>query len=134
MYDKGKVIAGLVIFFGLLSFPFWYTVAKGKAGYAPDLQAEIAKAKVMGSCVLPAGEMRANHMDLLNGWRDDAVRNGVRDYRTSDGRTFTTSLTNNCLNCHKSKKNFCDQCHDYMGVNPYCWNCHVIPEDLEGSK
>ena len=36
MYDKGKILAGLFIFFGVLSFPFWYTVAKGKAGYVQD--------------------------------------------------------------------------------------------------
>ena len=70
-------------------------------------------------------------MDLLNEWRDDAVRHGVRDYRTADGRTFTMSLTNNCLDCHESKKNFCNTCHDYMGVSPYCWDCHIEPKENE---
>jgi hypothetical protein len=134
MYDKGKVILGLVIFFGLLFFPLWYTVAKGRANYAPDLRAELEKAAAIGSCVLKKGEMRANHMALLNTWRDDAVRRGVREYTAWDGRNVTMSLTNNCLQCHKSKKNFCDTCHDYLGVKPYCWNCHVIPEELEVSK
>ena len=30
-----------------------------------------------------------------------------------------------CLDCHKNKSNFCDKCHDYMGVKPYCWECHA---------
>ena len=137
MYDKGKIIAGLVIFFGLLSFPFWYTVATGNAGYdpGPEIVEELEKLReergATLNCMLPADEMRTNHMDLLNEWRDLAVREGVREYKTEDGASYPMSLTNNCLDCHKSKKNFCDKCHDYMGVTPYCWDCHVIPEDLE---
>ena len=127
MYDRGKVVLGLVIFFGLLSFPFWYTTAKGKVGYEPELE----KAAKGEHCILPSGEMAAEHMALLNTWRDDAVRRGIRIYTAEDGTKYTMSLTNTCLDCHQSKKNFCDQCHDYMGVQPYCWNCHVIPEDLE---
>lgn len=135
MYDKGKILAGLVIFFGLLSFPFWYTIATGNAGYYPEVEKvpEAVKAREGGACMLPADEMRANHMDLLNEWRDLAVREGVRQYEV-EGRAYPMSLTNTCLNCHQSKKNFCDKCHDYMGVTPYCWTCHVIPEDLEVNR
>jgi hypothetical protein len=29
--------------------------------------------------------------------------------------------------CHTSKKEFCDRCHDYTSVTPYCWDCHLAP-------
>lgn len=130
MYDKGKILAGLVIFFGLLSFPLWYTTAKGKAGYMPELE-KAAKGK---HCVLPTEEIRAGHMQLLNDWRDEAVREGDRVFRAWDGSTCVKSLTRTCLGCHRSKERFCDRCHDYMAVDPYCWNCHVAPEEAEEGK
>ena len=127
MYDKGKILFGLLIFFGLLSIPLWYTVGQGSSDYVPELD----KAVRGDTCVMAdVAEMRANHMDLLNEWRDLAVREGVRTHTTEDGRKFTMSLTNTCLDCHKSKAGFCDKCHDYLGVTPYCWECHVVPEDL----
>ena len=79
-------------------------------------------------------KMVAEHMNLLNEWRDLAVREGQRDHVAEDGKTYDMSLTRTCLDCHQSKKKFCDQCHDYLGVKPYCWNCHVNPEDLEEIK
>ena len=126
MNDKGKIFAGLVIFFGVLSFPFWYTVAKGNAGYAPELE----KAAKWEQCVLDREEMIPDHMELLNEWRDLVVREGARDHVTEDGRTFDMSLTNTCLDCHPNKDKFCDQCHDYLGVHPYCWDCHINPKEF----
>ena len=130
MYDKGKILTGLVIFFGLLSFPFWYTTAKGKAGYVPELE----KAVKGERCVLPVDEIRAGHMQLLNDWRDEAVRGGDWVFRSPEGTPYVKSLTNTCLDCHRSRKRFCDRCHDYMAVDPYCWNCHVAPDELEEGK
>jgi hypothetical protein len=26
-----------------------------------------------------------------------------------------------------SKKQFCEECHTYASVKPYCWECHVVP-------
>ncbi|MCF7809732.1 hypothetical protein K9N50_01950 [bacterium] len=33
-----------------------------------------------------------------------------------------------CIECHSNKEQFCDRCHTYMSVDPYCWDCHIIPE------
>jgi hypothetical protein len=33
-----------------------------------------------------------------------------------------------CLGCHKNKSEFCDRCHSYSGVDPYCMDCHVLPK------
>jgi hypothetical protein len=39
------------------------------------------------------------------------------------------SLTRTCLDCHSNKAEFCDRCHTYMAVDPYCWDCHVEPKE-----
>jgi len=138
MYDKGKIITGLIIFFGLLSIPLWYTMANEKEGAREtsilDSLEKVDRASKGDKCVLDVDEMRANHMDILNDWRDLVVREGIRTHKTEDRGSFKMSLTNGCLDCHKSKAKFCDLCHDYMGVKPYCWECHVIPEELEVNK
>ena len=80
-------------------------------------------------CVEATPFMRDSHMKLLIQWRDQVVRENMRLYKGSDGKTYTMSLTNTCLNCHSNKEQFCDQCHNYVGVSPNCWNCHIIPEE-----
>ncbi len=71
-----------------------------------------------------------NHMDLLNEWRDTVVRKGERRYVSASGRAFDMSLTRTCMSCHTSKKEFCDSCHNYLAVVPYCWDCHVEPKEV----
>lgn len=139
MYNRGKILLGLVIFFGLCSIPFWYTIATGKASYEVDLTAALetaqARADALGykGCIMEAEEMIPEHMGLLNDWRDEVVREGLRDHvrKYEDGteETFDKSLTRTCLGCHEEKSQFCDQCHDYTGVKPYCWDCHVDPKE-----
>ena len=146
MHDKGKILLGLVIFFGILSFPFWFTVASGNAGYAPhdteEFKAELEKAKARAvalgkgeECVLETQEMIPKHMELLNAWRDEAVREGGRTHvrEMDDGKKYEydKSLTRTCLDCHSNKSQFCNQCHDYLGVDPFCWDCHVDPMEVE---
>ena len=123
MYNAGKILAGIVIFLGLVLVPLWWSLATGAEVRAPEL----VLPQGQPGCVLPAAEMRASHMELLNDWRDLAVRQGDRIMNTSDGRTYTRSLTGTCLGCHTDKAKFCDRCHDYAAVTPYCWDCHVVP-------
>jgi len=122
MYDKGKVVAGLVIFVLIMTFPFWYNL--GKAAPAPELKLT-EKAKAAKECVRDTAYMKAEHMQLLDVWRDEVVRNGKRDYVNEKGKHFSMSLSNTCLDCHSNKAEFCDRCHNYSSVNPYCWDCHV---------
>ena len=126
MYDKGKVIAGLVIFAVLLTFPFWYNL--GKAAPAPEIKLS-AKAKAAGACVESKEFMRTEHMQLLNVWRDEVVRSAKRVYTNSSGKQFEMSLSNTCLDCHSEKAEFCDKCHNYASVTPYCWDCHIDPKE-----
>ncbi len=125
MYDSGKIIIGLFIFVLLITFPIWYN--HGDAGEVPKLE----KPRNATQCVLPAEEMRAEHMQLLNQWRNDVLRDGDRGFVVEiDGKMYQKSLMNTCMKCHTSKENFCDKCHAYASVSPYCWDCHIAPEDM----
>jgi hypothetical protein len=124
MNDAGKVIGGLVIFLLIVTSPMWYHLAKGEAPVGPDP----AIAPDAGTtCVAETQYMRAKHMDLLNQWRDDVVRKNHRTYVGLNGEEFDMSLSRTCMGCHSNKAEFCDRCHDYTGVKPYCWDCHVEP-------
>ncbi len=124
MHDTGKIIAGLGIFLVLVTFPFWFGVTGGDSSYVPE--PELPENE--DSCVESKEYMRNFHMGLLNQWRDAVVRDGKREYISStNGKRYEMSLSNGCIECHVSKVNFCDQCHNYVGVDPYCWDCHVEP-------
>lgn len=126
MHYGGKIIIGLVIFVGLVVSPFVLNI--GKANFKqPELKLPANEKK----CVESLEYMRENHMQLLNEWRDWALRDGKRTYTNHAGKEFTISLQNTCMKCHTSKAEFCDKCHNDAGVSPYCWDCHVQPEGLK---
>jgi hypothetical protein len=127
MHNGGKIILGLVIFLILITFPVWYNIASDKAGYVPELE----KAARGDDCVRDSNYMTGYHMDLLNEWRDQVVRENDRYEIGSDGVQYERSLSNTCLSCHVNKDQFCDKCHDYMGVEPYCWDCHIVPKEIQ---
>ena len=126
MYDAGKVLTGLAAFVVMVTSPFWLRVADGaRAAGPPDLQIATEAKK----CVAGTEFMRRHHMEMLNSWRDDVVRHDDRRYVGSDGTEYDKSLTGTCMNCHSNKREFCDRCHEYSAVSPYCWDCHVAPEE-----
>jgi hypothetical protein len=124
MYDGGKIISGLVIFVILVLSPFWYNALAGNPGYKPNPELP----KTEKACVESKAFMKAEHMTLLDDWRDSVVRDKNRVYIAKDGKKHNMSLSNNCMNCHSDKEKFCDQCHNYLGVSPYCWDCHIEPQ------
>jgi len=126
MYNKGKIITGLVIFVVLFASPFLYGLVKSEPPPEPELT---AKAKEAKQCVEAKEFMVESHMQLLNEWRDETVRNGNRIYVATNGKEYTVSLQNTCMDCHSNKSKFCDQCHNYAGVSPYCWECHIEPKE-----
>ena len=122
MKDKKFIYGGVIIFIIIATFPFWYN--RGKAAPAPELELTAA-AKAAEVCVRSTEYMRAEHMQLLDLWRDSVVRRGDRTYVNPSGKEFNMSLSNTCLDCHSNKAQFCDRCHDYASVRPYCWDCHI---------
>ena len=122
MNDRNKIIAGLIVFLALFTFPVWYNL--GKAAPAPELKLT-DKAKEAKACVMSTEYMRSNHMQVLDLWRHSVVRNAERTFVNAEGKEFNMSLSNTCLDCHSNKADFCDKCHDYASVSPYCWDCHI---------
>lgn len=128
MFDGNKIIIGLVVFLALASAPFWITAASGGKGTRPELEYPTNPAQKQ--CVEDKAYMQAFHMDLLDKWRDAVVRDGYRVYVSRAHKTkHEMSLSKTCLSCHSDKTKFCDRCHDYSGVKPYCWDCHVTTRD-----
>ena len=129
IYDKGKVVFGLIIFGALITFPFWYNL--GKAAPAPE-RVLTEKAKAAKECVRSKDYMTTEHMQLLDIWRDTVSRDGKRTYVNSKGKSYNMSLTKTCLDCHSNKTEFCDRCHTYASVDPFCWDCHIDnPEEMK---
>ncbi len=139
LYDGGKIFIGLAVFLAFALFPFYNNMGKVNAKPEPKTDTpaiqEWEKQYGKKECVESKEYMRAEHMQLLNNWRDAVVREMYRKYvSTSNGKTFDMSLQNGCMHCHSNKKEFCDQCHNYMAVKPYCWDCHIQPQEKEESK
>jgi hypothetical protein len=140
IYDKGPVFLGIVIFLALALFPFYNNF--GKTNKKPDPKTDTPEimeyAKLNNGkkeCVEPKAFMRGEHMVLLNDWRDGVVRDAYRMYKsTATGKPFPMSIQNGCMKCHSSKKKFCDECHNYLAVKPFCWDCHIQPKEKEEAK
>lgn len=126
LYDGGKVITGLVVFLILITFPLWYNVGKGTATYKPNPEI-VTEAK---QCIAETNYMKEFHMYVLNDWRDKVVRGNERYFTALNGNRYEMSLSHTCMKCHSNKSKFCDTCHNYVGVDPYCWNCHVQPKEV----
>ncbi|MBW2660656.1 MAG: sulfate reduction electron transfer complex DsrMKJOP subunit DsrJ [Deltaproteobacteria bacterium] len=127
MNDKNKIITGLIIFIVIITFPFWYNMGKASPVPEPKLT---DKAKLAKECLEPKAFMKAEHMQILDVWRDSVVRTANRVYVNKNGKKFNMSLSsgeNSCMGCHSNKADFCDKCHDYASVRPYCWDCHIEP-------
>jgi hypothetical protein len=127
MYDGLKIGIGLAAFVLLITLPTWYSIAGNADAAAPELVPPIRG----DHCVESTEFMRSSHMQLLNEWRDQAIRQGVRSYRSRSGEIYRISLTRTCLDCHRDRAGFCNRCHDYVGVRPVCWECHVEPTGVE---
>ncbi|MFO8056877.1 MAG: sulfate reduction electron transfer complex DsrMKJOP subunit DsrJ [bacterium] len=121
MHDTGKILLGLLVFLVLMASPFWYNTTIGSGVEVPDL------ADPKGEyCIKDTEWMRPNHMDLLDDWRDEVVREGDREkVEGLDGKMYEKSLTETCMDCHDDRAKFCDECHNYAAVDPFCWDCHV---------
>ena len=133
MYDGGKIIAGLLIFLAFVTFPFWNMATSSVEIITPEpsLDTPVIKELPEKKCVREKEYMRTDHMVLLNEWRDQALRDADRILTdpVPGNVSKVRSLQRTCMKCHSNKEKFCDRCHTYAGVKPYCWDCHYVPED-----
>ncbi|TAL35320.1 MAG: cytochrome C [Spirochaetes bacterium] len=118
--ERVKKIAIVFFWASILSVPLWWNLVRGTVRELPRPEMPVD----VKECVLPAAEMRANHMNLLIAWREDAVRRGDRAPITVNGTLFEKSLTGTCLACHRKKDAFCDRCHNAVASHPACFDCH----------
>ena len=126
MGDKIWIIAGLAVFLVLATFPIWY--ALGTDNDAPAFPSDLELPQNYSQCVKDKEYMIANHMDILNQWRDEVVRQGDNSRIEIGGKLYEKSLTKTCMQCHTSRENFCARCHNYADVRPTCWDCHLEPK------
>ncbi len=122
MYDKGKVLTGLAIFVAIVTFPVWYDLVH--AQHVPKLD----KPTLSKKCVADIAYMRTSHMVLLDNWRNEVVREEKRKMIDVEGKPYAKSLQMGCMKCHPDQKKFCDECHTYADVDPFCWDCHFQPQ------
>ncbi len=134
MNDKKIIFAGLIIFILIIISPFLYNI--GNSAPAPEIKLS-DKAKAAGQCVESKDFMKKEHMQILDKWRDSVVRGEKRIYTNTSGKEYNMSLSTgeeSCLGCHVDKAEFCDKCHDYASVSPYCWDCHIDPKEKNNEK
>ncbi len=126
MYNAKYVIAAIVVFVAVFTAPFWINLGLG--GKGDYKRPDVVLPKDEKECIEPVAYMRAEHMQLLNVWRDEALRNEKRVYVSSTGKKWEISLQNTCMKCHNNSADFCDKCHVSNSVYPYCWTCHIAPK------
>ncbi len=89
-------------------------------------------------CVEPTPYMRRHHMELILHQRDKTVHEGIRSKKYSLAA---------CIDCHVARGDggrevpvnaegqFCDSCHDYVGVSLTCFQCHAtVPTPASAHK
>ncbi len=123
MHDRPFIVVAGIVFLVAIAFPVWHTLVAGGSADRPVL----AKPVGADACVESKAFMAANHMDLLNRWRDEVVRDGdAKPYVSgATGKSFEKSLTRTCLGCHTDTGAFCNKCHQYADVVVPCWDCHL---------
>ncbi len=125
MPDRVKIAIALAAFLGLAGMPLWYNIYSGRAAEYKEPVLPAGKKECVGSREF----MRANHMVLLSRWRDEVVREGNRSAVLAVGVSYPKSLSSGCLSCHADKSKFCDRCHNYLGISPGCFDCHIAPKE-----
>ncbi|WP_417133561.1 sulfate reduction electron transfer complex DsrMKJOP subunit DsrJ [Rubneribacter badeniensis] len=124
MYKGGRIIAFAALFCLAVLSPFIVNLANAAPAPEASLDTPAINALSQKECVADAAYMRDSHMQLLDEWRNDVVRTGSRECEGASGQVYEKSLDGTCLECHSNREEFCDSCHDYAGVQPYCWECH----------
>jgi len=141
IYNGGPIFLGILVFLAIALFPFYNNFGKVNAKPEPKVDTpaiqEYEKANGKKECIESKEWMRGEHMQILNQWRDSVVRDYNRTYKSNshpNAAPFNMSLQSGCMKCHSNKKKFCDECHNYLSVKPYCWDCHIQPEEKEEVK
>ena len=88
MYNAKYIIPGVLIAVVAFTSPFWLNLG-GKTYVYPEVALPTGEGK--DKCIESKEWMRAEHMALLNTWRDEAIREGKREYVATDGRKWSSA-------------------------------------------
>lgn len=124
MSTKAKIIIFVVAFCAMALHPIMIGMARGYDTVEVSLDTPLINSLDEKKCIEDTEYMKSSHMQLLDQWRWDVVRNGDTVYVAKDGTEYDKSLDDTCMACHSNKAEFCDTCHASQGVEPYCWDCH----------
>lgn len=115
---KARAVIAIVVFLVILTSPFLVNIASGglfQENAKPDLTYPQAGVRMEDE----PDPMRKKHMKLLKEERDQVVRHGERTAKYK---------LENCFICHDKREEFCDRCHEFVGVKPGCFDnaggCH----------
>lgn len=103
----------------IILFPFVYsiishTIARDISTVKPFLEMPDPKYK---NCVKDTEYMRHHHWELLRSVREEFVRYGKRG----------DICLSRCRDCHTSREQFCNKCHNAVSMKPDCYGCHYYP-------
>ncbi len=114
--QRGLIVGALV----LMAAPLLCAVLGYAARPAPA-PVWLEPARPGTSCVLPAADVRHEHMRHLKKLRDEVMRDGRRASVTGAGAQGLGT----CQGCHTHRERFCDRCHDQASVRLDCFGCHA---------
>ncbi|MCL1879434.1 MAG: sulfate reduction electron transfer complex DsrMKJOP subunit DsrJ [Actinomycetia bacterium] len=124
MHKGTRIIAFIAVFLIIATMPFLANHGQASADPEVSLDTPAVNEMPVKQCIEPLQDMRSEHMQILDSWRDRVVREGQTTYVNSVGQPYEMSLDETCLSCHSNREQFCDSCHSYSGVDVYCWSCH----------
>ncbi len=124
MSAKAKIALFVVVFCAIMLVPFLANAGSDGSHESPSLDTPTINAMSDKKCIEDTEYMKSSHMQLLDQWRNEVVRDGATTYTSSSGQVYEMSLDDTCLSCHSNPEEFCNSCHSYSAVSLYCWECH----------
>jgi len=116
--SSGQRATILIILVILILVPFGYSVVSYMTVQAEPTEVFLEMPDpVHKECVKDTEYMRYHHWELLRNVREEVVRYGIRGEVSLDG----------CRDCHTSREEFCNKCHDATSLKPDCFGCHYYP-------
>ena len=97
MYKGGRIIAFAALFCLAVLSPFIVNLANAAPAPETSLDTPAINAQQTKECVASTEYMKDNHMQLLDEWRNDVVRDGSREYESASGQVYEKSLDGTCL-------------------------------------
>jgi len=108
----------VLVLIAIVLIPPGYSLVSRVIAQEPPPEMFLERAVSMHeSCVTETEFMRLHHWEFLKGMREEVVRYGKRGDLN----------LNKCRECHTSRGQFCNKCHNSVSLEPDCFGCHYYP-------